>query len=115
MLSEFPASEIRFTGLSAGGTTAGEAAAALAAVLEQWASSRENMRLLQLTVHPPSAAIGAGREAGFEATATIVYVDTGLKVEDMAEAVAAAVEEIHEAQVAVDDLSPIEDEDRTGV
>ncbi|MHB8574080.1 MAG: hypothetical protein ACYDCQ_01990 [Dehalococcoidia bacterium] len=100
MISEYPAPQVLFAGLGAEGHTATEAAEQLAAALRQWCLAHEECRMLQLSVTPASpAAEGAGRGQSFGIMAIVAYVETGLTSADAAGAVAAALEEIHEAQV----------------
>lgn len=99
MLSEFLASEIQFVGFGSNASTAAEAAAQLAVALRQWCSTRDDCRVLQLSVLPAVPAAGVGGATGsYGAMAIIAYVEAALATDAAAEAVAAAVEEIHVAQ-----------------
>ncbi len=103
MLSEFPAPEIHFRGLGASGSTAAEAAERLASLLRQWTASHPACRVLQLSILPAVPGQPAvGRDDAIGAMAVIAYTESGITTADVAEAVAAAVEEIHEAQAAPD-------------
>ncbi len=106
MLSEHQAPEIQFAGLGSNAATAAEAAAQLATALRQWCVGRDGCRLLQLSILPAVPAPGVtGAGSSFGAMAIVAYVDGALSSESAAEAVAAAVEEIHDAQVAGGDPS----------
>jgi len=95
MLSEFPAHEIEFAGVGAEAASAAEAAVGLADFLRGWCTAHAAVRILQLSVMP---ATHSGGDRGFGAMALIAYTRTTLTELDAAVAVAAAVEEIHEAQ-----------------
>lgn len=100
MLSEHQAPEIHFAGLGSNAATAAEAAAQLAAALRQWCVGRDGCRVLQLSVLPAVPAPGVSAAgSSFGAMAIVAYVDGALSSESAAEAVAAAVEEIHDAQL----------------
>ncbi len=104
MLGDFAANEIHFTGLGASGATAAEAAERLALTLRQWSVSHPSSRVLQLSILPVASGQSvAGSAESFGAMAVIAYAETGIRPEDMASAVAAAVEEIHVAQVVPDE------------
>lgn len=106
MLSEFPAPEIHFMGLGASGSTAAQAAERLALLLRQWTASHPTCRMLQLTILPAvPGQPSSNPEEAFGAMAIIAYAETGFTTADVAEAVAAAVEEIHGAQAPPDDLT----------
>jgi hypothetical protein len=97
MLSEHDAQEIRFAGLGANAATAAAAAEQLASALREWCARQEGCRLLQLSVL--SAVPGGTVQVfGYGAMAVIAYVEESLSNTSAARAVAAAVEEIHEAQ-----------------
>jgi hypothetical protein len=98
MVSEYPAPQIHFAGLGAEGQTAAEAAEGLAAALRQWTSAHEECRVLQISVTPALGTFGTSPSPRFGVTAIVVYVETALTQADAAHAVAAALEEIHEAQ-----------------
>ncbi len=104
MLSEFSAPEIQFSGLGASGSTAAEAAERLAVLLRQWTAAHQGCRILQLSVLPAVAGASPATAAeSFGAMALVAYTETGLTSEDAAEAVAAAVEEIRDAQTGTDE------------
>ncbi len=103
MLSEHEAGELRFAGVGAQGASAAEAAARLAEALHGWVEQHEHSRIAQLTVQP------AGQDGGpqpFGLAALIVYTEGVLDSADAAEAVAAAVEEIQNAQADRLDTDP---------
>ena len=95
MLSEHEAGALRFAGVGAQGASAAEAAAQLADELRRWVEEHEHSRIAQLAVQP--AGQGGGPQP-FGLAALIVYTDGALDNADAAEAVAAAVEEIQNAQ-----------------
>jgi hypothetical protein len=102
MLSDHQAPDLHFAGLGAEGSTAAEAAELLALALRHWAVDHDGCRIVQLTILPAAAApVGAAASpaAAFGASAMIIYIDGALGTADVAEAVAAAVEEIQQAQV----------------
>lgn len=94
MLSEHEAAELRFAGVGAQGANAEEAAVKLAEALQGWAQQHEHSRIAQLTIQPA----GQSGPQPFGLAALIVYTDGALDRADAAEAVAAAVEEIQNAQ-----------------
>jgi hypothetical protein len=103
MLSEHTAGGLHFAGLGASGDTAAIAAQRLAAELQRWAQQHEHCRVLQLSVQPAPQP-GTAEPCGL--SALIVYSDGGLNSADAAEAVAAAVEEIQQAQIERGDAEP---------
>lgn len=88
MLSDHDASDLHFEGLGAQAATAAAAASELAATLQRWTADHRGVRIEQLSV-APYAADGV--------LALVAYTEDVLP-SDAQEAVAAAVEEIHEAQ-----------------
>jgi hypothetical protein len=100
MLSEYPAGDLRFEGLGADGATVEEASQQLAGALARWAEVHSECRLIQLAVLPAAPASGGRSHA---AMAVLTFVEPALDGDATAAAVAAAVEEIHEAQVVADD------------
>lgn len=103
MLSEFPAPEVEFDGVGAEGETPAEAADHLARSLREWSAAHAECRILQLSVLPAAPPSGG---QGFGAMAIVAYTRTGLTPADAAEAVAAAVVEIHEAQTGSEPEPP---------
>src|SRR4051794_32323574 len=107
MLSEFQAGELRFDGLAASGESAAEAGARLAEALRGWVQAHASSRVVQLSVVPavPEGASAAGGGSAYATLALVTYVDSALEAGTAARAVAAAVEEIHEAQVQAENAS----------
>jgi|SRR5579885_451374 len=95
MLSEHEAGELRFAGIGAQGASAAEAATRLAEELRGWTEQHEHSHVMQLSVQP--AGQGGGSQP-FGLAALIVYTEGTLDSAAAAEAVAAAVEEIQNAQ-----------------
>src|SRR5262249_9140047 len=101
MIGEYPADELEFEGIGVSGSSTAEAAQLLAEALTRWGATHAQARIVQLDMPPavqdrPAADKGG---ASFAAMALITYVSPVLDGAAAAEAVAAAVEEIHEAQV----------------
>ena len=103
MISEYPAGELKFAGVGVSDRgSADDAAIDLAAALAAWSAAHPNDRIVQLSVLPATSsggARGAGTSHSYAAMALITYVSSALDGGTAAEAVAAAVEEIHVAQV----------------
>ena len=111
MLSDHQAGELRFAGVGAQGTSADDAAQQLATALRDWSGRHSECRIEQLCILPavPAAVGSAAASHPFGAVALLVYVESSLTPRDAAEAVAAAVEEIRDAQALPDD------EERSGL
>jgi hypothetical protein len=95
-LSEYPLESLTFTGLGAEGQTAEIAAEALARTLNQWASHQHRRRLLHITTVPTPAATGVGLAA------LLIHTAGPEWSEELAEDVAAAVEEAEESMSEVE-------------
>lgn len=104
MLSDHQAPELHFAGLGAGGATAAEAAEALAAELRRWTAEHEDCRMVQLAVTPAPTAATHPEAPAFNLSALIVYLNGALGSEDAAQAVAAAVQELQQAQAPAVEL-----------
>ncbi len=98
MISDYSAGQLHFAGVGAEGDSAATAATRLAEALRAWTAAHEECRIVQLSVTGP--AVGGTRTgaATYALAAMIAYVEVGLSTADAAQAVAAAVDEIHEAQ-----------------
>jgi len=103
MLSDHQAIELHFAGVGASGPTAPAAAEALALALRQWTAAHDDCRVVQLTVTPAPVAAAPADTPAFNLCALIVYLNGALGSEDMAQAVAAAVQELHQAQAPEND------------
>ena len=97
-LSEYSCESLTFSGLGAVGETPHAAGEALAEALNAWAAAHAGHRILQITPVP----VPAGGAAGL--VALIVHSAGSELVGELAEQVAAAVEDAME-QVAADELS----------
>jgi hypothetical protein len=109
MLGDYEAGEIRFAGLGADGLSAESVAALLAASLTRWAEAHAGSRIQQLSVLPAWQMPGTSGVSSCGAMALIAYTEGTLEPIAAAQAVAAAVEEIHEAQTLESDLDAEDD------
>jgi hypothetical protein len=86
-IAEYPVQSLTFTGLGAEGATPGAAAEALAAALNAWAASHSGRRLLHFSTVPAPAAAGVGLAA------ILIHIVGSQLPGELAEQVAAAVED----------------------
>ncbi len=100
-LSEYSCESLSFSGMGATGETAQDAADALAEALNVWAAAHAGRRILQITPLPvaTSGAIGL--------TALIVHTAGPELVGELAEQVAAAVEDALEQAVPEELSDPV--------
>jgi DNA-binding IclR family transcriptional regulator len=106
-LSDYPCESLTFSGLGATGSSPQAAATRLATALNNWVARNRGRRLLQVT----SVAVPAGDEAGL---AAVLIHTAGTELSgQLAEEVAAAVDDALEQAEAVESVAPRRG--RTGV
>jgi type VI protein secretion system component VasF len=96
-LAEYPVASLSFTGIGAVGATVQAAAEALATSLTEWAQTQQGRRLLQLTVVSPPPPLDAAAAPEVGLVALLVHTAGPELPEELAEQVAAVVEEAEEA------------------
>jgi hypothetical protein len=107
-LADYPAESVSFTGLGVAAATMQAAAEALATSLTGWAQPQQGRRLLQLTVVAPPPPLDAAAAPEVGLVALLAHTAGPALPEELAEQVAAVVEEAEEAleeAVASEDTS----------